>query len=257
MSRTSPSRCKPVPEEVRQTADLLERRWQLSIIYAALTGALRFNEFADAVAGISPRMLVRAPARPRGRRTGRAHGDPLQPADRRVPADRPRPPARARSSTRCAPTRASPSAEARGAAARSPAASAGQLRCQSMSELPDQLTAGTVLGVDHLALGVANPHDSHHAAERHQRGGDHHAPGGSCAARRLRRRSSAPAPAPAAGRARPGARAAAAWLRHGRTRRSPERRARQAISSEEPNEPAIAAPTAACPAAPPRARSRC
>jgi DNA-binding HxlR family transcriptional regulator len=43
--------------EVRQTADLLERRWQLSIIYAALTGALRFNEFADAVAGISPRML--------------------------------------------------------------------------------------------------------------------------------------------------------------------------------------------------------
>jgi len=39
-------------------ADLLERRWQLSIIYAALTGALRFNEFADAVAGISPRMLA-------------------------------------------------------------------------------------------------------------------------------------------------------------------------------------------------------
>ena len=56
MSRTSP-RCKPVPAEVRQAADLLERRWQLSIIYAALTGALRFNEFADAIAGISPRML--------------------------------------------------------------------------------------------------------------------------------------------------------------------------------------------------------
>ena len=56
MSRSSPS-CKPVPAEVRQTADLLERRWQLSVIYAALTGALRFNEFADAVAGISPRML--------------------------------------------------------------------------------------------------------------------------------------------------------------------------------------------------------
>ena len=47
-----------MPEEVRQLADLLERRWQLSIIYAALTGALRFNEFADAVAGISPRMLA-------------------------------------------------------------------------------------------------------------------------------------------------------------------------------------------------------
>jgi DNA-binding HxlR family transcriptional regulator len=43
--------------EVREAADLLERRWQLSILYAALAGALRFNEFADAVAGISPRML--------------------------------------------------------------------------------------------------------------------------------------------------------------------------------------------------------
>ena len=56
MSRSSPS-CKPVPAEVRQTADLLERRWQLSVIYAALTGALRFNEFAGAVTGISPWML--------------------------------------------------------------------------------------------------------------------------------------------------------------------------------------------------------
>jgi DNA-binding HxlR family transcriptional regulator len=56
MSHTSP-RCKAIPEEVRRTADLLERRWQLSILYAALTGALRFNEFADVVAGISPRML--------------------------------------------------------------------------------------------------------------------------------------------------------------------------------------------------------
>jgi DNA-binding HxlR family transcriptional regulator len=56
MSRSSP-RCEPVPAEVRQTADLLERRWQLSVIYAALTGALRFNDFAEAVAGISPRML--------------------------------------------------------------------------------------------------------------------------------------------------------------------------------------------------------
>lgn len=52
-----PRRCEPIPVEVRQTADLLERRWQLSIIYAALSGALRFSEFADAVAGISPRML--------------------------------------------------------------------------------------------------------------------------------------------------------------------------------------------------------
>jgi DNA-binding HxlR family transcriptional regulator len=54
---TRARRCEPVPMEVRQAADLLERRWQLSVLYAALTGALRFNEFADAVAGISPRML--------------------------------------------------------------------------------------------------------------------------------------------------------------------------------------------------------
>jgi DNA-binding HxlR family transcriptional regulator len=55
MSRTR--RCEPVPLEVREAASLLERRWQLSILYAALTGAIRFNEFAEAVAGISPRML--------------------------------------------------------------------------------------------------------------------------------------------------------------------------------------------------------
>jgi DNA-binding HxlR family transcriptional regulator len=50
-------KCQPVPEEVRHAAVLLERRWQLSILYAALTGALRFNEFAEAIKGISPRML--------------------------------------------------------------------------------------------------------------------------------------------------------------------------------------------------------
>jgi len=44
---TGTRRCQPVPEEVRRAADLLERRWQLSIIYAALTGALRFSEFAE------------------------------------------------------------------------------------------------------------------------------------------------------------------------------------------------------------------
>jgi|GEM_PF-910864 len=48
--RITGRRCQPVPVEVRQAADLLERRWQLSIIYAALSGALRFNEFAEAVA---------------------------------------------------------------------------------------------------------------------------------------------------------------------------------------------------------------
>ncbi|MEN0015441.1 MAG: helix-turn-helix domain-containing protein [Solirubrobacteraceae bacterium] len=50
-------RCEPVPEEVRRTAALLERRWQLSILYAALLGALRFSEYAESVGNISARML--------------------------------------------------------------------------------------------------------------------------------------------------------------------------------------------------------
>jgi DNA-binding HxlR family transcriptional regulator len=50
-------RCEPVPEEVRRCADLLERRWALRVLYAAITGAERFNEFAGAIEGISPRML--------------------------------------------------------------------------------------------------------------------------------------------------------------------------------------------------------
>lgn len=57
MARVS-RRCAPVPLEVRRAADLLERRWQLSIIYAAMNGALRFSEFAEAIGGISPRMLA-------------------------------------------------------------------------------------------------------------------------------------------------------------------------------------------------------
>ncbi len=57
MSRPS-RRCEPVPLEIRETASLLERRWQLSILYAALSGAIRFSEFAEAVDGISPRMLA-------------------------------------------------------------------------------------------------------------------------------------------------------------------------------------------------------
>src|SRR5947207_2495881 len=39
-------RCRrrdPIPEEVRRTADLLERRWTLSILYASVEGAERFN----------------------------------------------------------------------------------------------------------------------------------------------------------------------------------------------------------------------
>ncbi|MDP8943789.1 MAG: helix-turn-helix transcriptional regulator, partial [Actinomycetota bacterium] len=50
--------CEPVPEEVRRAADLLERRWLLSVLYAALAGALRFNEFKQAVEGIPSRTLA-------------------------------------------------------------------------------------------------------------------------------------------------------------------------------------------------------
>jgi DNA-binding HxlR family transcriptional regulator len=54
---TALRRCSPVPVEVREAAKLLERRWQISIIYAALSGAMRFSELMEAVEGISPRVL--------------------------------------------------------------------------------------------------------------------------------------------------------------------------------------------------------
>jgi DNA-binding HxlR family transcriptional regulator len=50
--------CRPVPEEVRRAADLLERRWAVSILYASSEGAIRFNEFRQAVGAIPPRTLA-------------------------------------------------------------------------------------------------------------------------------------------------------------------------------------------------------
>ena len=50
--------CTPVPEAVRRAADLLERRWLLSIVYAAHSGALRFNEFRQVLGPIPPRTLA-------------------------------------------------------------------------------------------------------------------------------------------------------------------------------------------------------
>jgi DNA-binding HxlR family transcriptional regulator len=55
------SRCKtctPVPEEVRRAAGLLERRWTVSILWASVEGASRFNEFKQAVGEIPPRTLA-------------------------------------------------------------------------------------------------------------------------------------------------------------------------------------------------------
>jgi DNA-binding HxlR family transcriptional regulator len=51
-------RREPVPEEVRRTADLLERRWTLSILYASIEGAERFNEFRDALGRVPPATLT-------------------------------------------------------------------------------------------------------------------------------------------------------------------------------------------------------
>ena len=50
--------CRPVPQEVRRAARLLERRWLLSIVYAALEGAVRFNEFRAAIDEIPPTTLT-------------------------------------------------------------------------------------------------------------------------------------------------------------------------------------------------------
>jgi DNA-binding HxlR family transcriptional regulator len=51
-------RREPVPEEVRRAADLLERRWTLSILYASIEGAARFNEFREALGRVPPATLT-------------------------------------------------------------------------------------------------------------------------------------------------------------------------------------------------------
>ena len=52
-------RCQPLPVEVARTADLLGRRWVLAILWAAAeAGAVRFNEFKQALETIPPRTLA-------------------------------------------------------------------------------------------------------------------------------------------------------------------------------------------------------
>ena len=51
-------RCAPLPEEVRRAADLLERRWAVSILWASHEGAMRFNEFLQALGTIPPATLA-------------------------------------------------------------------------------------------------------------------------------------------------------------------------------------------------------
>lgn len=50
--------CKPVPEEVRRAAGLLERRWVVSLLWASYEGATRFNEFKQALGPVPPRTLA-------------------------------------------------------------------------------------------------------------------------------------------------------------------------------------------------------
>ena len=47
-----------VPEEVRRVADLLERRYAVSIIYASHQGCTRFGEFRQALGEIPPATLT-------------------------------------------------------------------------------------------------------------------------------------------------------------------------------------------------------
>jgi DNA-binding HxlR family transcriptional regulator len=54
-------RCKDtalVPEEVRRAADLLERRYAVSILYASHQGCTRFTEFRQALGAIPPGTLA-------------------------------------------------------------------------------------------------------------------------------------------------------------------------------------------------------
>ena len=55
------SRCKryePVPEDVRRAADVLERRYAVSILYASHHGCTRFTEFRQALGAIPPATLA-------------------------------------------------------------------------------------------------------------------------------------------------------------------------------------------------------
>ena len=52
------NRCDPLPAEVMQGADILGRRWALALLYASNAGAVRFNEFRQALREVPPRTLA-------------------------------------------------------------------------------------------------------------------------------------------------------------------------------------------------------
>ena len=51
-------KCTPLPEEIRRAADLLERRWTVSILWASHEGAVRFNEFRQVLGPVPPATLT-------------------------------------------------------------------------------------------------------------------------------------------------------------------------------------------------------
>jgi hypothetical protein len=92
-SRRAMSRCRSAMAGARggprRVADLLERRWLLSIVCAACNGEVRFNAFIETVPGISPRMLserLRDLERA-GLIERRSCCRRRQPANRRIPPD--------------------------------------------------------------------------------------------------------------------------------------------------------------------------
>jgi DNA-binding HxlR family transcriptional regulator len=50
--------CAPIPEEVRQLAGLLERRFSISVIWASAHGVTRFNEYVQTLEPIAPATLT-------------------------------------------------------------------------------------------------------------------------------------------------------------------------------------------------------
>jgi DNA-binding HxlR family transcriptional regulator len=51
-------RCAPIPEDVRRAADVLERRYAVSILYASYHGCTRFGEFRQMLGRIPPGTLA-------------------------------------------------------------------------------------------------------------------------------------------------------------------------------------------------------
>ncbi len=51
-------RCEPLSAELLEAADVLGRRWALALLCASHEGAVRFNEFRQALREVPPRTLA-------------------------------------------------------------------------------------------------------------------------------------------------------------------------------------------------------